>query len=520
MIYKRKGFKMEELIALSKIISKQKVKQIDVLFDENDLSPITKKFYSGLANSAIKTDSEAVEYLYGTDLVSSKYRKLKARLRDKLINTLFFIDIQQFSRNDFDAFQVKSYFLLSAYRILRSRGYSKAAISLAERAFKLSIKFDLIDIAYFLSNELKYHYSVFEISKSKIKLYTDAENDLFEKFILERKAKNCFSYFGGLIQRNADLIEDKVPPEIIEQLSEIESNINKMDMFEFNFFSRNALYFKAYLQNNIEKMAQVSESAVAYYERKKGFSKVGEFSFLQKLGLVYQMQKKYHGAIEVYQKAFKLNPGAGTLSWYNIRFHLFNAHLHLKEYQQAYSYLLEATSHKSFRTLNVLNKEPWILKEAYMHLLIKIGKVTEDKSKKQRLRPFRLSRFLNEVEHFSKDKRGLNIAVNIIHALFLFLQKKDDEFERRLDALGQYSFRYLRRDETLRSNAFIKMLQKLPDAGFHPLRVKRHTEKYYKRMVEAPIVIQENSKEVEIIPYEHLWEIVIELLELRLDKKV
>jgi tetratricopeptide (TPR) repeat protein len=301
---------------------------------------------------------------------------------------------------------------------------------------------------------------------------------------------------------------------------DIEGFLGSINTYDFNYQARNALYFKAYLENDLDRMIDLSKDAVAFFKTKEGFLKLGEFSFLQKLGIAYQARKEYSNALDVYHQAFKLNPREGNTPWYNIRNHIFNVHLHLREYQEAYKYLLEATSHKSFKQLYNLSKEPWILKEAYMHLLIKMGKVAEDKDSKHKLRPFRLSRFLNEVEHFSKDKRGLNIAVNIIHALFLFLQKKDDEFERRLAALGQYSFRYLRRDETLRSNAFIKMLQKLPDAGFHPLRVKRYTDKYYKRMVEAPMVIQENSKEVEIIPYEHLWEIVLELLEMRLNKEI
>jgi hypothetical protein len=155
-----------------------------------------------------------------------------------------------------------------------------------------------------------------------------------------------------------------------------------------------------------------------------------------------------------------------------------------------------------------------------MQLLIKMGKVTEAEDSENKLRPFRINRFLNEVPHYSRDKSGRNIAILIIHVLFLFIQKKDDELDRRLDALGQYSFRYLRNDETLRSNAFIKMLQKLPDAHYHPIGIQRRVSKFYKRLTETPMNISEDSAETEVIPYEHLWEIVLELLQMRLDKEI
>jgi len=92
--------------------------------------------------------------------------------------------------------------------------------------------------------------------------------------------------------------------------------------------------------------------------------------------------------------------------------------------------------------------------------------------------------------------------------------------ERRLDNLGQYSFRYLRNDDTLRSNAFIKILQRMPAAAYNPIKLKRDTDKYYQRLINAPMIIAENSKEVEVIPYEHLWEIVIEMLEKRLKREI
>ena len=82
-----------------------------------------------------------------------------------------------------------------------------------------------------------------------------------------------------------------------------------------------------------------------------------------------------------------------------------------------------------------------------------------------------------------------------------------------MDALNQYSYRYLRNDDTLRSNCFVKMILKIPDATYHPERLKRHTKKLYKTLVNTPTDIREQSSNIEIIPYESLWELVLELLQ-------
>ena len=46
-------------------------------------------------------------------------------------------------------------------------------------------------------------------------------------------------------------------------------------------------------------------------------------------------------------------------------------------------------------------------------------------------------------------------------------------------------------------------------------KLQRDADKYYQRLIAAPMIFAENSKEVEVIPYEHLWKIVIELLTMR-----
>jgi len=511
---------MNDLRALVKVVSQQKVKQIEIISEQAKLSTKAKLLYDGLKAGEIKTDEEAVLVLYDQKYIDSKYRKLKSRLRNRLVNTLFFIDVQQYSRFEVDKALVKAHNLVSAVYILRNKGQLAAAMDIAEDAFKITKKFDLLDLSLSLSLLLSNYYSAYKSDKTKYELYSKMVSKYQKLLNLEIAARNCFNYFALLInnKKNSKILEhsDQIKTDLIL----IKENIHKYDAYNFKFYAFNVLYFESYLNKNYSELEQVSEQAVLYFKSKNGFSTLGEFSFTQKLGIAYQALGKFNDAIKVYKEALGLNPREGGLAWYNIRNHLFNTHLATLEYQNAYKYLLEATLHKSFKNLFETHREPWLVKEAYVHLLINIGKVVEDSEVEIKLRPFRINRFLNEVPHFSKDKRGLNIAILIIHVLFLFINKKEFEIEDRLNALGQYSFRYLRNDETLRSNAFIKMLQKLPLANFHPVRLKRHVEKFHKRLLETPMNISEQSAEIEIIPYEHLWEIVIELLQMRLEKKI
>ena len=177
--------------------------------------------------------------------------------------------------------------------------------------------------------------------------------------------------------------------------------------------------------------------------------------------------------------------------------------------------LFEVTTLKNFNKLDDKWRQPWTIKEAFIHILMKIGKISEDEIADIEFRPFRINRFMNDVPLYSKDKRGSNVSILIAQFIFLLTENKTNKIYERLDGLNQYCHRYLRNDNTYRSNCFIKMLMKIPLANFHPVRVRSHTKVLWKKLQDAPLTISEQSYEVEIIPYEDLWELVLEILETR-----
>jgi hypothetical protein len=110
------------------------------------------------------------------------------------------------------------------------------------------------------------------------------------------------------------------------------------------------------------------------------------------------------------------------------------------------------------------------------------------------------------------DKAGSNLNLITIQILFLILDKDFSAIIDKVDALSAYTHRHLRRNETYRSNCFIKMLLQLVKGDFHPSAVKRKAEPYYKKLLEVPLSKAKQDYELEIIPYETLWEFLVESL--------
>ncbi|MEO6131818.1 MAG: hypothetical protein ABIQ02_08210, partial [Saprospiraceae bacterium] len=89
------------------------------------------------------------------------------------------------------------------------------------------------------------------------------------------------------------------------------------------------------------------------------------------------------------------------------------------------------------------------------------------------------------------------------------LQRKNhDAIIDRADSLKQYAYKYLRKDDSFRSNCMIKMVIQMTKAGFNPIRTERYTRDLLKQLEAVKLAGSGENIETEIIPYEVLWTIM------------
>ena len=125
---------------------------------------------------------------------------------------------------------------------------------------------------------------------------------------------------------------------------------------------------------------------------------------------------------------------------------------------------------------------------------------------------FRVRRFINDIPEFSKDKDGYNIAVIIIQLLHLLKGKYNDEYIDRIEATNQYIKRAINAKRVIRSKYFLKILLILPSSNFHPVLFAAKAKSYLKKLKQLPISQSSPSVEIELIPYEVLYDRILELL--------
>lgn len=152
--------------------------------------------------------------------------------------------------------------------------------------------------------------------------------------------------------------------------------------------------------------------------------------------------------------------------------------------------------------------------EAYLNYIFETENLNRDFLNDGK-RKFRILKFLNEVPNYSKDKRGFNIAILIIQILYMLEKGDYTGIINRSEALNVYCSRYLRKDESYRSNCFIKMLLTMEKEDFRYERTKQLAMKYYRKLTEGNEEGQNIVYEWEIVPYEILWDKVLNRLKNR-----
>ena len=305
-------------------------------------------------------------------------------------------------------------------------------------------------------------------------------------------------------------VDDQLLSRIIQYSEELKAKYSHVTSFRFIRISYLLHIIRYQTASEFGLAIDTCHEAIDIIESKPYQSKGAVFSFNLRLLSCYIQIKRFEEGESLAIKYANSLP-SGSYDWYIIQFYHFLLHTHSKQYNKAYNVLNTAMNNSKFEAFFANHKQLWFVNQAYMHFLVAINKVTNVNPQKDT--KFRLYRFLNEIPIYSKDKRGINISILIVHILFLLEQRKYSQIIDRVDALNQYCHRYLRKDDTFRANCFIKMLLQMAKADFNRIRTERYAEKYKNKLFNMPLNVADQGIEVEVIPYEDLWDMVLELLD-------
>ncbi len=492
---------MENLKELVQIINKRKLSQIEV-FDKSLISrkdTLFARFYNGIASGEINTDEEALMYLYQSPKEAATYRKLKSRFKTRLLNTLYFIDINNAAESDNSK---KAYFdcvnrLYLSNILLRYAENRNASIQLIIEAYGTAKKNNFFDMLKEYSYKLLVHYGMTGDEKKYKEEYVAYQ--LYSKeYELEQKAQ--IIYTGVVLAAHYIKMNQKEKEERInEHINEIMELVNESKSLVVYFIYIRTLLFYFEILGDNAKMNDVCDEFLANY--KQYYSSILAENYLNtiyiyKLKSLFDLRKDEQALSLIYA----LLPAAKGVSYLAVKEFEIKILLNQKQTEKSKDIIHQIHSTSQYKNANAVLKERWVIYNAYTEFLENYIKNGNYK--------FSLSKFSNEIPNATHDKSGFNLAARIVSILFYIGRNDLDNAMQQIETLKVYQTRYLKEDAGSRSNLFIKLLSIMEKKSFNYKELNKQKEYSILKENYSHQIMHES----EIVFYDILWEILLDIL--------
>lgn len=495
---------------LAKTITRNKIKNIEVLGNKSSKKTRLELLFEGLTLDVFKTEKEAVRHLFKShDVKNLSYQKLKNKLIRQLNNTIFFIDVNQPAFND----RAKCYYMahkdFAAANLLQIRNAFKPALQLLQIVLEQSMKYEFVDLAADAAKLLRRIFARVENNFEKNQYYTKIHRFYEEKRRFEFLALDYYetliSYYS--IKRSSNKEINKISSTYFSELLPLTS---KVDTSAFYYYTYNIGLIKYMSINDHKNTLRLCDEAINILGSRSNTNREAlSMLYVQKLAVYTQIKFNNKSQVKgLLVQALSLYEEGG-FSWFRTYEVYFYYCIYSKQYDVSLEIWYKITNNSNFGILEGSYYENWILLGGYLHLLSRLNKLDSTKVE-QTVGPFRYSKLHNEIEILNKEKDGMNIPLVLLPVLYeLALGPAKRTKEIHIDALEKYRQRWLANDLNKRSNCFFKMLLAYAKDDTLSASTQRKINREYEILKsETPEIARQNFA-IEIIPYEDLWEMLM-----------
>lgn len=173
-----------------------------------------------------------------------------------------------------------------------------------------------------------------------------------------------------------------------------------------------------------------------------------------------------------------------------------------EKFHQATKIFRSVRMHKNFHELPECERDRWRIYRAYL-LFVNDSKLVKW--------GFDIEKFKENIPEYSKEFQGYNIATIIIQILYYLREGNIKHIDKKIEQLKEYSSIHLDKRHNYRNSIFIRMLETLPEKEYSHQIIQEKGSTYLKKLISTPIP-PDLHQELEIIPYEILWEYIMNIL--------
>lgn len=494
---------MEDLKRLVRIISKRKQRQYPLLELKsiNEHSSKENIFFRHIKKSVIHSDDDASQLIYGTKSDDDRFRMLKSRLKQKLLNHMFFLDFTDNNQKVSNQYEQECIQQLHQAKMLLFTGEHKIAKSLVMKAlttaerceFTKYILSSLEDLVKIYSDNCQPH--LFDDVIKRLKTI----RDLYKK---EEEAKEQYYYIKMMVVKSVNSRKKNLEnaQKSIESIEVLFNETKSFNIFEYLY--QVMLLHKEItgdFKGIISLLTEIETGKYNGHQLNKFRLEKGQI--IQSKAFAYFRAWDFENGIIYIENNLEFF-NASFSDWYNLYETYFLILVYSKKYKQALEIIDCVFDNKSFDKLSDEEKEKWKLFNIYLHLIY---------SGNFYMKNFNKVNIIELIPEYDKDKEGFNAAVIVFQFLYFTEQRQLDELAKRRDELKRYMANHFKENFSYRSRTMYKLLNIVVENKLDLKKIQFKCRYLIKKLNENQVVGNAYT-ELEIVPYEHLWDLILNMI--------
>ena len=436
----------------------------------------------GIQRGGIKNREDAIRLLFSsTKDPEQSLSKLLRRCKQSMMWSM----ISSFkARSDLQRVYNEINAGFATVMVLLGGGERTAAIDEARRIYTLAKKYERIHIASALALKLSKHYIE---SNPDSRLQRKFAREASQYAVQIQQATRCNACFTDALMtiNNRSSYTDGVMKKLEAYTATLEGQTPTCDMVAQYYI---LLTIKDFADQDYARAALTCTTVLEKYGHRVAFSASLKTRFLSLRAVAATAARQYEKSEDSLLEALDLT-GHSLVNWQVLTYYRALNALHEGNWFKAQRLQDEASRRKMADFMH----EHWAILNAYLYIL--------NGSR------FRLGRFFNETVEASQDKAGLNVNI-LVADLLVSLQHNRDRFIHRIEAIRNYRYRYLRGKANERVCILLDLIFQIPKHDFDWERIDKATTSLRRKLGRRSLYANHNL-EIEIVPYEVLWDEVI-----------
>ncbi|MEL7159845.1 MAG: hypothetical protein AAFN92_03735 [Bacteroidota bacterium] len=498
---------MKELRELVSIVQKDKIKNINILDLKGSADTKVVDLYLALVEEKVQTDADARALFGRKDQSPGALSNVKRRLREQLINTLFFIDVKKSKFTDRQQAYFETQRLFAAVNLLLFRDAQINADWLLKKILKQAQKYEFNDLVLEVARKQRLRFCTKQPDPKRFlemdELCKEAEKTAVWIALAERHFTHLCS------AENAYLRKDRVR---LKGLSEkywrdLKEAFEENSNIDFHKYAINIRLFRHTIFNDFDSCVSICKEEIELFKEKPYAASAILFSCYYHLMADCLQRGDFTEGKTIAEQA-EAFVEAGGFNWFLLRELLFFQAMLSGNYQEGYQIYLEAINHVGFAKLHKQLRASWSMYRAYLLFLVKknlLQPVAGDSG----FSAFDTKKFRQETRQALLKKAEVKLAAVIIQLLFAAMENDLEFFTDYAANIRRMLSRHqLIQDDARRPRLFIDLLLLTPLKSHDLPKYELQTARLFTELQKSSRANENPAYKLEVIPFEVLWGLI------------